>query len=99
LLSGIIGLTSSAYACGEEDNTTEKLKGRQEDDFRRMDSDHDGNMSGLEFSHYADWQIPKGASHAVFFDSLDKDNDKLLSFSEWEKGFPPYKFMTRGCAN
>jgi Ca2+-binding EF-hand superfamily protein len=97
LLSGIIGLTSSVYACGPEANTPEKLKTRQEEGFRRMDIDHDGYISRLEFSRYADWEISSKQPRELFFSSLDTNNDKFLNFFEWAKGFPLRNFKTKGC--
>ena len=97
LVLSVLCFTLPAYSLGPEDNTPEKLKERQEADFNRIDSNRDRQVTFEEFSHYADWQLPKGVSKESFFDSLDKDGSKSLSFSEWQVGFPPNNFMTRGC--
>ncbi|MDX9690742.1 MAG: hypothetical protein EOM37_08880 [Proteobacteria bacterium] len=94
LVLNVLCFTLPAYSCGPEVNTLGKLKERQEEDFNRIDSNRDRQVNLEEFSHYADWQLPKGVSNKAFFDSLDKDGSKSLSFSEWQEGFPPKNFMT-----
>jgi hypothetical protein len=97
LMISIFSLGDSALACGPEGNTPEKLRAKQEEEFSRMDSNHDGQMTIDEFSQYSDWEIGKGKSRETFFNSLDKNDDKNLSFSEWEVGFPPSQYVTLGC--
>ncbi|HAX92233.1 MAG TPA: hypothetical protein DCY07_08555 [Rhodospirillaceae bacterium] len=88
--------SASAWACGAEDNTPEKLAKRQRESFERKDANRDGVLDASEFSSFQKWELG-GREHAVFFRTLDTDTTESLTFDEWKIGFSSRTFGTKGC--